>query len=90
MRRIVDVVNRTLNGKLNATLSVTLTANATSTLIKDARIGATSALMFTPLTANAAAEQATLYVSAQQSGQATVEHANNAQADRQFRVLIIA
>ncbi len=92
VRRIVDTVNRSLSGKLNVTLSVTLTANAASTVVKDARISAFSALMLMPLTANAAAEQAagTLYVSAQQSGQATITHANNAQADRSYRIVILA
>ncbi len=92
VRRIVDTVNRSLSGKLNVTLSVTLTANSASTIIKDARISAFSALMFAPLTANAAAEQAAggLYVSAQQSGQATIQHANNAQSDRRFRLCIFA
>ncbi len=92
VRRIVDTVNRSLSGKLNVTLSVTLTANAASTVITDARISAFSALMFAPLTANAATEQAAggLYVSAQQSGQATIQHANNAQADRRFRVVILS
>jgi hypothetical protein len=90
VRRIVDTVNRSLQGKLNNTLNVTLTENASSTVIVDPRISAFSALVFTPLTANAAVEQAAggLYVSAQKSGEATVEHANNAQYDRRFRLAI--
>ena len=92
VRQIVDVVNNSLQGKLNVTLSVTLTPNAATTIIRDSRIGAFSALLFTPLTANAATEQAAggLYVSAQQTGQATVEHANSAQTDRRFRIVILA
>jgi hypothetical protein len=92
VRRIVDVVNNTQKGKLNVTLNVTLTPNATSTVITDVRISAFSALLFTPRTANAAVEQAAggLYVSSQQSGQAVVEHANSAQSDREFRVVILA
>jgi hypothetical protein len=92
VRRIVDVVNQSQRGKLNVTLSVTLTAGAALTIVKDARIGAFSALVFMPLSANAAAEQAagTLYVSAQQTGQATIAHANNAQTDRLFRIVILA
>lgn len=89
--RLVDVVNRSLQGKLNATVDVTLAAGAASTTITDARISIVSYLQFTPLTADAAAEQASgnMYVSAQQSGQATITHTNNAQTDRSFRVLII-
>jgi hypothetical protein len=92
VRRIVDTVNNSLRGKLNVTLGVTLTANAGSTIILDARISAFSALVFMPLSANAAAEQAagTMYVSAQKTGQATITHANNTQSDRAFRLIVLA
>lgn len=92
VRRVVDTVNNSLRGKLNVTLNVTLAANADTTIVTDARISAFSALMFTPLTANAAAEQAAggLYVTSQRSGEATVAHANNAQSDRMFRMVILA
>lgn len=91
VRQVVDVVNRVLVGQLNCTLSLTLTADASSTTLVDARIGVVSALLFCPLSANAAAELAggTLYVSSQNNGEATLAHANNSQADRDFRVVII-
>ena len=87
---IVERINR---GKINASIDVTLTANAASTTITDARLASTSALLFDALTANAAAELAagTIYVLAanRTNGSAIITHANNAQADRTFRVLII-
>ena len=92
VRRIVDVVNSARSGKLNVTLNVTLTADTTTTIVTDARISVGSGLLFMPLSANAAAEQAagTMYVSGQRSGQATITHANNAQTDRSFRIVILA
>lgn len=92
VRSVVDVVNNSLAGKLNVTLTVTLAAGATTTTVTDARVSAFSAILLMPLTANAAAEQAngTVYVSAQKSGECTLTHANNAQSDRTFRLLIVA
>ena len=76
---------------LNATLDVTLAANQAATAVTDARLSASSFLGFCPLTANAAAEigNGTLYVSAQGKGTATLAHANTAQTDRNFRLLVI-
>lgn len=92
VRRIVDVLNNVLKGKMNVTLDVTLATGADTTTVTDARISASSALLLMPLTANAAAEHAagTAYVSSQKAGQAVLAHANNAQADRTFRILILA
>lgn len=91
VRRIVTTVNNTLAGKMNAVLPITLDVDSPTTTVIDSRISAFSALVFAPITANAAAEigNGTLYASSQQSGQATLTHANNGQADRSFRLLII-
>ena len=87
---IVERINR---GKINASIDVTLTASAASTTITDARLASTSILLFDPTTAHAATELAagTMYVLAanRTNGSATITHANNAQTDRTFRVLII-
>lgn len=94
-RRVARTVNLLLQGKLNAVTTVTLTANTTTTTITDARITSSSFIGFMPKTANAAAALANLYVSAQMgsngtvAGSATLTHANNAQTDRTFNVLII-
>ena len=78
-------------GKLNVVGSVTLTANAATTTYNDSRIGGESWIGFMPTTANAAAEigGGTLYVTARADGSCTLNHANNAQADRSFDTLII-
>ena len=91
VRQVADAANNILRGKLNATATVTLAASAATTTIIDVRISAFSALLFSPLTADAAAEMAvgTFFVQSQTSGSAILAHANNAQTDRTFRLLII-
>jgi hypothetical protein len=89
VRRVVDVVNNMMMGKLNVTMQVTLRANATSTTIIDARIGAYSVIMLMPVTADASAIAASVYVSSQQNGQATISHPSTANIDQNFRVMII-
>lgn len=98
IRRAAVVLNNVLRGKLNAIYNsagsdFTLAAGAASTALTDARLSINSHVTFTPLTANAAAEQGngTMYVLAanMNSGLWTISHANNAQTDRTFRVLII-
>lgn len=91
VRQVAEATNNILAGKLNATLLVTLAPNVASTTVTDVRISAYSAILFTPLTANAAAELASggLYVSNRKAGEATIAHANGAQTDREFNMLII-
>lgn len=89
VRRIVDVVNSLLQGKMNAVTAITLTAGSGGTAIADPRISASSGLYLSPLTANAAAELPTLYFVSQTSGQAVVAHTSNAQTDRVYQLLII-
>lgn len=88
---LVRVVNNLLIGKSNNVLAFTLTANAASSTITDPRVGPLSFLGFMPTTANAAAElgAGTLYVSARGAETATIVHANNANADRTYAVLIV-
>lgn len=86
---IIDFCNRLLLGKLNAVLQVSLTANVATSTVTDSRIGPLTAILFSPLTAHAAAEIPTLYVSVQTKGLATLTHANNAQTDRTFNLAFI-
>lgn len=94
-RRLSSVVNTILQGKINAVTTVTLTAGTTTTTITDARITSKSFIGLTPTTANAAAAIPTTYISSQMTGTgttqgtATITHANNAQTDRTFNILII-
>jgi len=88
-RQIAEVVNRTIDGKLNSTGSVTLTASATSTVVAEARSGSDSVILFMPTTANAAAELATMFVSSRGKQTFTITHANNGQTDRTFKYVVI-
>lgn len=88
-RRIVEAVNNLLRGKMNVVTTVTLTAGATTTTLTDSRIGGDSHISLEPLTANAAAAHAALYVSAKTKGSATLTHASSANVDQTFSVLII-
>ena len=93
-RKIAHGLNLVMGGRLRGTLDVTLTASAGSTTITDPRLGYYSWLWPMPMTADAAAElgNGTLYIaqSTMLKGSAVITHANNAQADRTFRVLIIS
>lgn len=81
---------KALDGKLNCTAEVTLeVAPATTTVLSDPRILATSTVLFSPTTANAAAALATTYAVAAQ-GSVTFNHGASAQTDRTFRVAVLA
>jgi hypothetical protein len=90
-RKLARAVNQNMQGKMNAFIDFTLTASVGSSTLIDPRIGYYSTLLFMPMTAHAAAELTSLYVpqATMQSGQAVIQHANNANADKTFRVLII-
>ncbi len=92
-RLTVEVVNRAMDGKLNARGTVTLTASQATTTLLDRRIGSDSVILPMPTTANAAAEvgaggffQTYPNVTA---GQMTLNHANNAQSDREFAYALL-
>lgn len=88
--RVIDASNRHNRGKINVVYGpFTLTANAATSTLTDPRISPQSWIGFCAQTANAATEIATLRVTAQVNGSATITHANNAQTDRTFNVLII-
>lgn len=93
IRRMWEPLQAMRRGKIECIAELTLTANAASSTLSDIRIGKYTALIFDPMTANAAAELAagTLYVTLanRTDGSATVTHANNAQTDREYRVILI-
>lgn len=88
-RKLAEGANRALQGKLICAGDVTLTASSATTTLNDERIGTESFIGFMPLTANAAAEVPTLYVTNRNKGSATLNHANNAQTDRDYVYLVI-
>lgn len=83
------VINSLLLGKTNNVSTVTLTANSATTTITDPRITYASFIGLMATTANAATATANVYVSARGDGTATLTHANNAQTDRTFILLIV-
>lgn len=83
--RIAEGLNTVIR-KVNNMAEITLAAGAASTAMDDARLSAFSVLFFMPLTANAAAVQASIYVTGQGNGHATIHHSNTANADQDFRV----
>lgn len=90
-RKLAEIANQAIQGKTLNVSTVTLAASATSTTLMDTRIGVESFIGFMATTANAAAEigNGTLYVTNRQTMQATINHANNAQADRTFVYVVI-
>lgn len=90
---VADIIRSMLSGRLNATGTVTLTANSATTTLTDARLSIDSFVAFDPMTANAATELygATMYVltANRTNGVWTITNANNANADRTFKYLII-
>ena len=84
VQRLVDAVNRLMDGRSNAFGDVTLTASATTTAVTDYRVGADSVISLMATTSNAAAALGTTYVSARTQNGFTLTHANNAQTDRTF------
>ena len=90
-RQTAQAVNLLIDGKFNSTGTVTLTASAAFTAVTDYRAGPDSVIVFTPTTANAAAEQGggTMYLSARAKQGFTLTHANNSQTDRTFLYIVI-
>jgi hypothetical protein len=89
LREMALIINELIRGRINSLIRGTsLTINSATTTITDPKITITSALFFSPKTANAAVAMQTMYVSAIAKGVATLTHANNAQADRTFDILV--
>jgi hypothetical protein len=82
------VVNEVRDGKTNNVTEITLTANSATTTLTHPLINPFSALILTPLTANAQAI-ALPYPSNQTDESATLNHANDANADKTFKVVIV-
>ena len=87
-RLLAQKTNLILQGKMNNTREITFTANDTTTVMIDQRVGPKSFIHFMPLTLNAAGELG-FYVSSQGDGTFTITHANDARTDRTFRYCIL-
>ncbi len=84
VRVVTGVVNGLMDGKHNATGTVTLTASAATTTLTDASIGRNTKVIMVPTTANAAAATPYQTFPNAANGTAVMNHANNAQTDRDF------
>lgn len=87
--RVVTALNVAI-GKVNNGANLTLANGSASTVMTDARLSAFSVLTFMPLTANAAAIKASIYVTNRAKGAATVHHTSTANTDQDFAVGIHA
>lgn len=83
--RVVAAVNLLIS-KANCTRDLTLAPNVTSTQLTDFRIHPGVVINFMPLTANAAAAKASIFVTSIGKGVATINHASAADVDQAFRI----
>jgi hypothetical protein len=89
-RQIAQGVALLMNGKSNNIIDVTLTANAAATTVSDARIGVTTFPIAVAVTANAAAITAPYVVdSSRVNGSFILVHANDANADKTFKLTLV-
>ena len=90
MYALVSTINELVDGRSNNTGNVennsalTLVPGATTTTKFFPTCSHTSVILLVPRTANAAAAQATTYISKTFNGSFIVTHLNNAQTDRTF------
>ena len=93
LRTNSDAATAHRHGKMDVTKEFTLTAGAATSTLSDYRLSPQSCVLFDPQTANAATELygGTMYALTANRGDGawTIAHANNANADRTFTVLII-
>lgn len=85
-RKVNTAINQLAQGRSNAAGTVTLAVSAASTTVAAQNCGTGSVVLYSPLTAHAAAEigNGTIFVSAVAKGSFTLTHANNTQNDRTF------
>lgn len=89
-RDVATALGLALDGKANNVFEGTLAAGAASTVFTFNKIvGSQSAVLWAPLTSNAAAALTGMYISAQADGSVTISHANNAQVDRTFVFIVV-
>jgi len=85
-KKIILAIQQLASGRSNAVGAVTLTVGAGTTTVTDQNCGTGTVPIFTPFSANAAAEvgNGTMYVSAVAAGSFTITHANSATTGRTF------
>lgn len=88
--RMVQQYERDFSALAPAVEDVTLGAASATTTFSNLKIRPTSGFSITPKTANASAEygNGTIYIDTPTDGQVVINHANNAQTDRIFRITV--
>jgi hypothetical protein len=81
---IVATVNELSEGRSNNVGQLTLQPSSTATAVLFETCSISSVIHLSPRSANAAAAQATTWISAVMNGSFVVSHANNALTDRVF------
>ena len=87
--RIVQAIRELFAGRSNAVGTCVLDAGTTASTVTFINCGASSKIFLTPLSADAAAETPTLYVTGVASGQFTLAHSNSASTDRRYSFAVI-
>jgi hypothetical protein len=87
--RLAQAVNQIDEGKTSNSGSFTVSQSTTTTTVSDPRAGIDTKVFFSPTTASAATEIATMYHSGSGKGEFTVTHSNSAVADRTFNYVIV-
>lgn len=85
LSRVVRFALELAQGRSNAHGEVTLRANQTTTTVTAQTCGLDSHPKWSPMTANAAVADQTMYCSAVNRGSFVLTHASNAQTDKTFR-----
>ncbi|WP_287994316.1 hypothetical protein [Acidiphilium sp.] len=86
LRRIINTINRVIEGRTDNYGQVTLAASTARTVVtpSGARISENSAIHLTPRTASAAAGLASIYVETVANGSFTIAHPSSSATDRTF------
>ena len=93
IRRVAEVANNALDGKINATGTFTLTASQATTVVDEPRCGPDSVILWTPTTQSAGGEMG-MYITnrgAETGGVRgfTVNHGVDTRTDRSFSYVIL-
>ena len=86
VKKLTVTVGQIAQGRTNSSGSFTLAPNLTSTTVTfvSASPSTTALLYWQPVTADAAAQMATLYCTGQTKGQFILTHASNTSTDQTF------
>jgi hypothetical protein len=84
LRKYAHALQQLARGGSNATGSFTLTASTTMTTVSAPTCAVGSGVFWQPMTANAAAQMATLYCTGGSTGGFSLHHASNVTTDATF------